>query len=427
MVLYFIDHTPKTPRSSEKRQVIALISLLNDPTTNNLARRTGEMLAQLGWQVDIFTSSTPETSPNIIDQSLYCRLINLAVGKDDFSPDKIQQNSSQFIEAFQKFQTKHGSNCPIIHTFDWLSGWIGLQLKNKINVQFVHTFDSLSVSTDNQQLIQRKIAQTADRIIVTCEKDDGVPSWLPIDKVEILPKLTQVNLKNRSTAMAAKRELGLYSSELTILYADKFACQKKMETLIRAFHNYTQNFPKTRLVLVETDKLSSSGKGTKQYLLQLVRELNLSEKVLFAGLIKPSLLPLYYQAADICAVPSLEEPLSKVTLEAAAWDIPVIAANEPGLRFTIVPEVTGWLVPSEDIVAWHSAIALSASACRLRTKYQLENTSLSLAKITIYLSYLYRYLLASTLTQQLKWNSPLVPWQNSLGNLIGSSATSQAF
>ena len=140
--------------------------------------------------------------------------------------------------------------------------------------------------------------------------------------------------------------------------------------------------------------------------------------------------------------------MSKIALEASAWDTPVVAINKPDLRFTVVPELTGLLVASEDISAWQNVLTKVLSSNFYPAKqnenvdcyseFKLNNanfrkeylsssfSSCSRAKIAIYLSYLYRYLLANTLTQQLAWTSPILPWQNSLSNLICFPASEKA-
>jgi glycosyltransferase involved in cell wall biosynthesis len=67
-------------------------------------------------------------------------------------------------------------------------------------------------------------------------------------------------------------------------------------------------------------------------------------------------LHLYYAAADVCVIPSHYEPFGLVTLEAMASEIPVVASKVGGLQFTVVPEVTGLLVPPKDEEAFANAI-----------------------------------------------------------------------
>ncbi len=59
-------------------------------------------------------------------------------------------------------------------------------------------------------------------------------------------------------------------------------------------------------------------------------------------------LARYYQAADVCVVPSRTESFGLVALEAAACGTPVIAANVGGLRLLVDDGVTGFLVDERD-------------------------------------------------------------------------------
>jgi glycosyltransferase involved in cell wall biosynthesis len=55
-------------------------------------------------------------------------------------------------------------------------------------------------------------------------------------------------------------------------------------------------------------------------------------------------------------VPSHYEPFGLVAIEAMACRTPVIASQVGGLQFSVVPEVTGLLVPPQDEAAFAQAI-----------------------------------------------------------------------
>jgi glycosyltransferase involved in cell wall biosynthesis len=55
-------------------------------------------------------------------------------------------------------------------------------------------------------------------------------------------------------------------------------------------------------------------------------------------------------------VPSHYEPFGLVAIEAMACRTPVVASNVGGLQFTVIPEVTGLLVPPQDETAFSQAI-----------------------------------------------------------------------
>jgi D-inositol-3-phosphate glycosyltransferase len=56
-------------------------------------------------------------------------------------------------------------------------------------------------------------------------------------------------------------------------------------------------------------------------------------------------LPWYYNAADVCVVPSFYESFGLVAVEAMASGTPVVASRVGGLATTIRDGVTGYLIP----------------------------------------------------------------------------------
>jgi hypothetical protein len=75
---------------------IALISVHGDPAIqirreeaggqNVYVRQVGEALAQLGWQVDMFTRKSSANQTTIVKHSQNCRTIRLTAGPEEFIP-----------------------------------------------------------------------------------------------------------------------------------------------------------------------------------------------------------------------------------------------------------------------------------------------------------------------------------------------------
>jgi glycosyltransferase involved in cell wall biosynthesis len=82
---------------------------------------------------------------------------------------------------------------------------------------------------------------------------------------------------------------------------------------------------------------------------------DLAGQVTFLGFLDDT--DAFYQAIDVAVVPSLEEPLGRIPLEAAAFAKPSIAFDVGGLPDTIVDGQTGWLVPAQDWTALGAALA----------------------------------------------------------------------
>ncbi len=90
-----------------------------------------------------------------------------------------------------------------------------------------------------------------------------------------------------------------------------------------------------------------------------------------------------YDSADIVLMPSRAEAFGLVAVEAALFAKPVIASDVGGVSDFINNGITGLLVPSEDHVAFASAIGKLASAPDLRTEIGLSAQRLAKSKFLI--------------------------------------------
>lgn len=86
---------------------------------------------------------------------------------------------------------------------------------------------------------------------------------------------------------------------------------------------------------------------------QMVCRLNMRERVLFLGELKPVDLRDWYAASDIVVLPSSSEGLGRVLLEAQAMGKPVIAYESGGMPEALIPDKTGFLVETGN----HDALA----------------------------------------------------------------------
>jgi D-inositol-3-phosphate glycosyltransferase len=88
----------------------------------------------------------------------------------------------------------------------------------------------------------------------------------------------------------------------------------------------------------------------------IARELHISKVVEFRGVVPQEELPLYYAAADVCAVPSRYESFGMVALEAMASGRPVVGFASRGLQQTVRHGRSGLLVPPGDVNGMAAAI-----------------------------------------------------------------------
>jgi glycosyltransferase involved in cell wall biosynthesis len=85
-------------------------------------------------------------------------------------------------------------------------------------------------------------------------------------------------------------------------------------------------------------------------------ELGIADRVQWHGQLPQAALASFYRAAAAVVIPSTDEGLGLVGVEAALCEAPVIAYASGGLTDVVKDGATGWLVPAGDIAALAHAI-----------------------------------------------------------------------
>ncbi len=433
-------------RTVTARQPIALISVQGDPTATKVegtaigqsvyVRQVGEALAKLGWQVDIFTRKADADVAAIVEHGPHCRTVHLPAGPPTHLPEaEVFAHVPQFVEALHAFQTKQGTQYPLVHTNGWLSGWSGLQLRQHSNVQLVHTYHTLGcieyqacpqrpAIAPTRQQVEQQILHHAHRVVATSpQEQEALHRLIATDgRIEMIPCGADLEHFRSLPKAVARAQLGLTDPTQVVLYVGRFAAHKGVETLIRAFAQCyeRQTHPDLRLLLVGSGQADSADDPERMRLETLVQNLGVQAVTQFVGQVSYDALPLYYTAADVCVIPSHYEPFGLVAIEAMACGTPVVASDVGGLKFTVMPGETGLLVPSQDVMAFAHAIerVLADAAWVNQLKQQAANRvrqTFSWASVAGQLSDLYRRLLAQSITQEQLWvDGPAVPWPRQL-------------
>ncbi|MBE9008689.1 glycosyltransferase family 1 protein [Pseudanabaenaceae cyanobacterium LEGE 13415] len=414
-------------RSNSPRQAIALISEHGDPAAeigreeaggqNVYVRQVGEALSRLGWQVDMFTRKANPGDDTIVQHNPHCRTIRLKAGEEKFIPrDQLFELMPEFVESFLEYQSKH--HYPLIHTNYWMSAWVGLEVQKAHNVELIHTYHSLGAVkyqavpnrpaiAETRLAVEKQILEQARCIVATSPQEEMMLRSLVSDqgRIEVIPCGTDLSKFRTIPKLEAREELGLKPTDEVVLYVGRFDPRKGIETLVRSFELIKRNAADSsnlRLMVVGGSASDKSDGQERQRIEQLVNELGIAENVIFAGRVGHDRLPLYYTAADVCAIPSHYEPFGLVAIEAMACGTPVVASDVGGLKFTVVPGETGLLVPPQDTAAFAMAIGrilddeLWARKLRKRASERVQQ-NFSWTGVSAQLSDLYRRSLAESI------------------------------
>jgi len=133
-----------------------------------------------------------------------------------------------------------------------------------------------------------------------------------------------------------------------ILFVGSLIKRKGVNFLLEAFSKVTPNFPNTELLIV--------GEGSeKDDLLNLAEKLGIQSKVTFLGSISPTDVKFHMQQARVFVLPSIEEGLGVVLLEALACGTPCVGSRVGGIPDVLNANV-GILITPGDIHGLAQAI-----------------------------------------------------------------------
>jgi glycosyltransferase involved in cell wall biosynthesis len=360
---------------------VALISVSGDPAAeigqeeaggqNVYVRQVGLALAQQGWSVDMFARRISPDQAAIVQHAPNCRTIRLTAGPQKFiGRDTVFNYLPEFVQQFLAFQKQEGIQYPLVHTNYWLSSWVGMELKKHQPLVQVHTYHSLgavkyrSVSdlpaiASTRLAVEKTCLETVDSVVATSPQEGEHMRKLVSTKgtVEMVPCGTDIERLGSVDRLTARDELGIPEDAKVALYVGRFDRRKGIETLVRAIASSNlRGNADLRLIIGGGARPGESDGIERDRIQDIVKELGIEEIVTFPGRLTESDLPIYYAAANVCVVPSHYEPFGLVAIEAMACRTPVVASNVGGLQFTVVPEVTGLLVPPKDEAAFAGAI-----------------------------------------------------------------------
>ncbi|MGJ4729115.1 glycosyltransferase family 4 protein [Luteimonas sp. SDU101] len=148
---------------------------------------------------------------------------------------------------------------------------------------------------------------------------------------------------------AARRVLELPDDGPLLLYVGNLKPAKGCVDLLEAFPAVLAHHPRARLAFVG----SGAADGT---LSRRAQQLGIADRVLLAGARPHDQLPAWMQAADLLSLPSHNEGVPNVVLEAMACGLPVVATRVGGIP-EVLPEQAGILVPPHD----HEALGRALS------------------------------------------------------------------
>jgi glycosyltransferase involved in cell wall biosynthesis len=203
------------------------------------------------------------------------------------------------------------------------------------NLNHIHTeHDAWHLSIRKNRLIEQSIFYTNKRIhlvAVSKQIQDSLKIYFPNKNSKLIYNGVNTNLFTPKNQTLTRHDLHLPESAILIGTMGRLVPIKGHKYLVQALSELPENY-----------HLAIAGEGGQlAELIELTKSLHLESRVHFLGFIpEPN---TFYPACDIFCLPSMDEGLPLVILEAQAANIPVVCSDVGSCKEGIDPH-TGMLV-----------------------------------------------------------------------------------
>ncbi len=189
-----------------------------------------------------------------------------------------------------------------------------------------------------RRLRQRRLFYRGCRAIHTVStamREELLTFGFPADKITAIANGVDTARYRPADRAAARRALGLPPGALCLGIVGRFGPFKRHASLLEAFEQIAPRFPKALLLI------AGGGGSEEADITQRVAASAFRAQIRLLGF-QPDPLACY-QALDLLVVPSVNEGLSNVTLEAMACGVPALVRAGCGHEQIITRDLDGWI------------------------------------------------------------------------------------
>jgi D-inositol-3-phosphate glycosyltransferase len=318
---------------------------------NVYVRQLAGALGNQGISVDIFTREHPGDAGEVEEISPSVRVVHLPGGDAETPMNGLFEHLPGFLDEVLRFQRGNGIAYGVVHSHYWLSGWVGKELARQNDIPHLITFHTLGLIKLQSRVGEVEPAKRAEVERDLIESAAGIIAFSPHErdamvrlyggssaKIKLLPCGVDLSRFKPLDQKAARERLGLNGGKV-VLYVGRVEPLKGLELLVHtAAQMETCHDVKVLVVGGANDGDEEVGR-----LQDLARDLEVEHVIDFVGRVDQEDLPLYYNAADVCVLPSYYESFGLAALESMACGTPVVATRVGGLSTVVHHGHTGYL------------------------------------------------------------------------------------
>lgn len=165
------------------------------------------------------------------------------------------------------------------------------------------------------------------------------------------------------------------------LYVGTIEERKGLVFLIEALGILKNEMHYNKFILNIVGKISES--AYYERLISMIKDLDLTNNVIFHGRVSDERLNLFYEQAEIFTFPSLLEGYGIVLVEAISRGVPIVAFNNSAMPYTIEDGVNGLLASDRSALSLANKIKELSGNDKLRLKLQ-EGMKVTISTLKTY-------------------------------------------
>lgn len=308
-----------------------------------VATELGKLLAEKGHEIHFITSSLPFRLNKV-----YCNITFHEVEVNQYSVFKYPPYDLALASKMAEVAKREDLDLLHVHYAipHAICAYLAKQMIDK-ELKIVTTLHGTDITVLGYD------HSLADMIRFSIESSDKVTAvsnalvnqtydlLQPKKEIETVYNFIDDRVYYKQDSSYLKKEYGISEDEKVIIHVSNFRKVKRVHDVIYSFQKI-QRKVKAKLLLV--------GDGPEMsFVNRLVRELGLTEQVLFLG--KQDSLEELYSISDLILLLSEKESFGLVLLEAMACGVPCIGTNAGGIPEVINDGETGYICEIGDINA----------------------------------------------------------------------------
>lgn len=238
-----------------------------------------------------------------------------------WKPDVIHSQCEFFSFQYALRISKH-TGAPIVHTYHTLyEQYVAYLIPGK---RFGNTV---------VRMFSRRRLRKVDRVIAPTHKVEEALHSYGIDKIiDVVPSgialdQHQQRITNEER-LARRRELGISDDKTVLVNLGRLGTEKNIGELLELFAKANEKIDSLVFLIV--------GDGpAREELQNNAEKLEIADKVIFTGMVEPSLVQDYYQLGDLFVSASTSETQGLTYVEAAANGLPLLCRKDKCLEDVI--------------------------------------------------------------------------------------------